>query len=134
MASNPRTAPQVENPPRVHAVDHVSVEVPLGREAEICRFYGELLGLQSLPTSAEGGLTFGRDRLAIRFLPCERPRILPGRRRMTLTVESLADVQERLDAAKCRYWTASGLSLSERSLLVVDPFDYVVELRQSQSI
>jgi extradiol dioxygenase family protein len=120
--------------PRVHAVEHLHVEVPHGCEAAIRAFYGELLGLKQLPDTGDALLAFGRDRLAVRFVACERPRIVPSRRRLTVTVESLAAVQERLEESGTRFWTISGLSLSERSLLVLDPFDQIVEVRQSQRL
>ena len=123
--------------PRVHAVDHLHVEVPLGREAAIAAFYGDLLGLKRLADLDQDGIrsiVFGNERLALRFVACERPRIVPRRRRMTLMLDSLDEVHERLIAQKRRVWTLSGLSLSERSLLTVDPFDQIIELRQSQRL
>ncbi len=135
-------SPQVDSrpplsPPRVHAVDHLRVEVPTGGQAAVAAFYGDLLGLKRLSDIEEAGgrtLVFGSDRLAIFFVACERPRVSPRRRRLTLTVDSLGEVHERLIAKKRRVWTLSGLSLSERSLLTVDPFDQIVEIRQSQRL
>jgi len=124
-------------PPRVHAVNHLRVEVPTGGQTAVAAFYGDLLGLKRLPDIEEAGghtLVFGSDRLAIYFVACERPRVSPRRRRLTLTIESLDEVHGRLLEKKRRVWTLSGLSLSERSLLTVDPFDQIVELRQSRRL
>src|SRR5262249_50383156 len=120
----------------LHAVNPLNVEVPPGRRSAIEQFYGGLLGLPRLAGDGDDSetLLFGRERMAVRFVPCERPRITPRRRRITLTVESLDTIRDRLTEARRRYWTISGLSLSERSLLVVDPFDQLVELRQSQRL
>ncbi len=137
MAAPPVDSRALLPPPRVHAVNHLRVEIPTGGQTAVAAFYGDLLGLKRLSDIEETGgrtLAFGGDRLAIYFVPCECPRISPRRRRLTLTVDSLGEVHERLVEKKRRVWTLSGLSLSERSLLTVDPFDQIVELRQSQRL
>jgi len=124
------------HPPKLEAVDHVRVAYPTGRAADIARFYGELLGLAHLQTEAHDNgptLSFGSARLRLEFHAVERPTPNPNRRRLTLRVASLEDCRARLEDAEIRCQSVSGLALTDRTLLVLDPAQNLLELRQDWS-
>lgn len=129
--------PGFQRLPKLEAVDHVRIPYPTGRAADIARFYGELLGLTQFPaedTDAGEKLSFGSQRLRLDFHPQERPTPNPNRRRLTLRVKSLDDCRARLEEAEIRCHTISGLSLTDRTLLVHDPAQNLLELRQDWSL
>ncbi len=123
--------------PKLEAVDHIRVAYPTGRAADITRFYGELLGLTQFAaeeTDAGEKLSFGSQRLRLDFHPQERPTPNPNRRRLTLRVASIADCRAKLEEAEFRCRTISGLALTDRTLLVHDPAQNLLELRQDWSL
>lgn len=116
--------------PRVEAIEHVVIDVRVGSDAALSRFYGELLGLTPLAAAPPAVLAFGTHRVHLRLVPTEQPLIDPHRRRCCLEVPSLEACRRRLFGAKVRHTLTHGMSLTQRRLFVSDPTGHLLELRQ----
>lgn len=118
--------------PRIHAIDHVHLDVPPGCGDRLREFYGSLLGLPALepPAGSDAILCFGANRLQLKLLVRERPDINPNRRRLVLEVESLRQQAQRFDDAGVPYRTYRGFRYTEQRVFVDDPAGHVLELKQ----
>lgn len=117
---------------RLHAIDHIHVDVPGGAADVMQRFYGDLLGLPLLDRrdAPDVELTFGANRLQMRLVLRERPAVNANRRRLTLEVASLDEVAKLLRESRIEFHRYRGIWFTESRLLLHDPAGHLIELRQ----
>lgn len=123
-------------PAEVLCVREVRVGIPAERLGEIQGFYTLALGLESWPEEMQipGGWGLGDPQCGL-YLQLEHdPQIDPMRRRLMVTVPSLAALEERLIEREWRYERVHGLGWSDQHILVHDPAGNLIEVRQSQPL
>lgn len=111
--------------------------VPIAPErlSQVMRFYVETLGLEPAPPWKQlpGGWTVGNTLRGVYFQFRHDPPVHSLRRRLTITVDSLDEVQRRLHLALWRWQSCRGLG-SERWITLVDPSGHRLEIRQSRCL
>lgn len=117
-------------------VHEVRAEVSPAALPHIQHFYGRLLGLAEWPAEAQvpGGWGAGDARRGVYFQFRHDPRVDAMRRRFTLRVARLRDVERRLREAGVPCRRRRGLSPGEDALLVTDPVGHLLEVRESRRL
>lgn len=120
--------------PFVQCVREVRVGVPLERLAVVQWFYVELLGLRPWPDEAQlpGGWGVGHPQRGVFMQFRHDPEVDSLRRRFTLIVPALDELEVRLTEAKWPFARHRGLSAIDQWLLVADPVGHLIEVRQAQ--
>ncbi len=123
-----------DNTPAVHAVRELCVGIPHERRAEAVHFYSELLGLPPWPRRDQipGGWGVGKPQCGLYLQYRHDPAVEPLRRRFTLVVASLAELEKRLAEHEWEFDHYHGLGLTDEWLLLSDPVGHLLEVRQSQ--
>ena len=119
--------------PTVSCIREVRVPIPHERREEIVRFYGELLGLPPWPEVEQipGGWGAGHPRRGLYFQYRHDPKVDPLRRRFTLTVPSLDELQQRLEEHHWPCLRHRGLGFTSRWMLISDPVRHLIEVRET---
>ena len=122
--------------PLVQCVREVRVPVPLEQLAAVRHFYTRLVGLRPWPPGSQipGGWGVGDPQCGVYFQFRHEPAVDPVRRRLTLVVDSLDQLENRLYDAAWPFERARGLGVTDRCVLVTDPIGHRVELRQRQPL
>ena len=120
---------------RIHAVDHVEIEAPLGSRDDLRWFYGEVAGLEELEeaTVCAGDSTelrFKSARLELRVRLVADPDVDPVALRLTVFVRSLSEVAGLLEERGHVYERSSGIMYTDRRLLMHDPAGHRVALKR----
>jgi catechol 2,3-dioxygenase-like lactoylglutathione lyase family enzyme len=109
---------------RVVGLHHVQVNVPLEREAEAHRFYGEIVGLarmerpQSLSDAGRRGVWFRCGEQEFHVFSNPKPAFDPAKssQHPALLVDDLDSLRERLVAAGCEIEEAIPIAGRQRFL------------------
>ncbi len=117
---------------RIQAIEHITIEAPKGAEEEMVWFYTEVGRLDwcEVDDVTDAQLCFKSARLQLRVRLVERPEVDPLVRRLNLRVPSLEEAAELLEDHKAAYHYLSGLSYTDRRLVVHDPAGHRLEIRQ----
>lgn len=117
---------------KLEAVDHVELEAPLGTADELRWFYGEVAGLEAHPPSGEDDniIRFRSEQLELRIRLCAAPRLEQVARRLTIRVPSMIEAAEMLSDKGVPFGWTSGLSTTDRELVLLDPGGNRVALRR----
>lgn len=132
MEATGRETPQAE----VLALTETLLPAAWELQPQLLRFYGELIGLPRRPPEEElpGGIAFGRARSGVFLQYRHDPEVEPMRRRLTIMVQSLREVIERLTEHEWPFEAFHGLSESERWLTTADPNGHLLELREQRRV
>jgi hypothetical protein len=111
------------NRSRIQAVEHVTIEAPLGVDADLRWFYGEVADLPEIEPRGEGGpsFCFKSARIELRIMLLADPHIETGSYRLTLMVPSLEIAAERLDEHRVEWDRFWGLNWADQRLGTTDP-------------
>lgn len=111
------------NRSRIHAVEHVRIEAPLGIDAELRWFYGEVADLPEIIPSGPAGssLCFKSARIELRIALVSDPHIEPRSYRLTLMIPSLDEAAERLDERRVEWNLFRGVTWTDQRLGTIDP-------------
>jgi hypothetical protein len=120
--------------PQVHCVREVRVGIPHERLAEVMYFYTRLLGLRPWPSTCQipGGWGAGEPQRGALFQFRHQVTADPMRRRLSLVVASLDQLEQRLSQEEWPYKRLHGLAWSDQCVVVNDPVGHRVEIRQLQ--
>ncbi|MCH7871183.1 MAG: hypothetical protein IID33_05735 [Planctomycetes bacterium] len=123
-------------PAAVHAVREVRIGIPIERRREVSDFYTGIIGLPQWPAreSLPGGWCAGSPRRGVYFAYRNDADVDAMRRRFTVLVPSLDDIEEKLRDSDRPFQRLRGLSYAEQRILVADPIGHLVELRQCQPL
>jgi len=119
-------------PSRIHAVEHIHLEAPLGLDDDLIWFYTEVGCMEHVARGAgvEGDLRFKSSLIEVKFHVVDAPKIDAVARRLTLIVPSLRDTEELLEEHRIAFTTQRGLEFTDQRLVLNDPVGYRLELRQ----
>lgn len=123
-------------PTAVECIREVRVGIPRELIDDLLCFYTDLLGIPLWPPSAQipGGLGLG-DPIAGLYLQFRHdPEIDSVRRRFTLVVDSLLELEKRLQAARHPYQRYRGFGWTDQFILLSDPAGHLIVIRQSQML
>jgi catechol 2,3-dioxygenase-like lactoylglutathione lyase family enzyme len=116
----------------VHAIDHVQLAMPAGREDDAVAFYERVLGIPRVPKppnlAARGGCWFERGDLRI-HLGVEEPFVPARKAHPALLVRDLAVLVQALEANGYATTSDEPLAGYERRY-VHDPFGNRIELME----
>lgn len=123
-------------PAEVHCVREVRLGVPAHATAESLRFYMDVIGLRPWrePRSVPGAFGVGNPRRGLLLQVRHDPEVDDVRRRMTLVVASLDELEKRLDEIEWPFERMRGFGYSDRRIVVNDPAGHRIEIRQSQAL
>ncbi len=118
--------------PRLLAIDHVQMTVPIAARDAVLQFYAEVLGFEPIPAGPENPC------LIFRGFPRSGPRLMvtlanertagPPRRRALVQVGSLHACAELLSERGFSFEWARGWFFYERRLNAIDPGGNWIEL------
>lgn len=119
-------------PARVHSVREVVLPIAFDRQTETEWFYVEVLGLAPWPAACQipGGWGAGDLRRGAMFQFRHDPSADPLRRRMTLLVDSISELADRLLANRWPFIRRTGLIGCHQALLLADPTGHQLEIRE----
>lgn len=120
--------------PHVQCVREVRVGVPSERLPEVVHFYSRLVGLRPWPQAWQipGGWGAGDPPRGVYFQFRHGAFVDPLRRRLTLVVASLDELEERLSGEEWPYRRHHSLVWSDQCIVLNDPVGHRVEIRQLQ--
>ena len=123
-------------PAAVECVREVRVGVPRERVNNLVVFYTELLGLLLWPARWQipGGVGLGSPIAGLYLQFRHDPVVDPVRRRFTLVVESLDELEKRLLELEYRYRRYQGFGWTDQYMLLHDPVGHLIEIRQTKTI
>jgi len=104
----------------IHAINHVQLAFPAGREAEVRRFYGGLVGLTELKQQGGKTLRFVAGQQRIDLVPTENWLPAPATSHLAFEVKDLPSLRSRLLDAQLRLEESRPLS-GHRRFYVDDP-------------
>ena len=122
--------------PEIQCIHEVRLQIPSERVDEVVRFYGELMDLAPWPSDLQipGGLGLGDPQCGLYLQYRHDPRVEPMRRRFTLVVPSLDELEKRLSEQPWPFARYRGLGLTDEWIFVTDPIGHLIELRQLRSL
>jgi len=117
-------------------VREIRVGVPRERVDQLEQFYVGIVGLVPWPEELQipGCWGLGRPQAGLFLEFRHDPEIDPVRRRFTVTVECLAELEERLQQEQWSYERVRGFGWTDQYLLLHDPAGHLIEIRQSQPL
>jgi hypothetical protein len=124
------------SPATALCVREVRVGVHAERRDALARFYVETIGLAPWPAELQipGGWGLGSPQAGLFLQFRHDPEVDPVRRRLTLIVDCLTTLEERLREEQWPYERVRGFGWTDQCLLVHDPTGHLVEVRQSQRL
>jgi hypothetical protein len=128
-----RSKPQ---PTNALCVREICVGVRPEQRHDLERFYVNTIGLVPWPSDHQipGGWGLGSPQAGLLLQYRHDPEVDSARRRLTLMVDGLAALEERLREQQWPYERVRGFGWTDQYLLVRDPTGHLIELRQSQAI
>lgn len=122
--------------PVLQGVKEIRIPVARERLELVTYFYEAVLGLTPWPAERQLPGTWGAGdaRRGVLFEFRHDPEVDPFRRRATLHVFSLEEIEDRLRAHELPYERQRGLLMSGHSLFVTDPIGHRIELRESRPL
>lgn len=132
----PDAAPEKSCPPELHCIAEVRLPIPLELQAEVLRFYTELLGLTPWPPRRQipGGLGLGDPECGLYLQYRHDPPVDRLRRRFTLIVSGLDALAARLSEYDWPFQRLHGWGLTDQWISLADPVGHLIEIRQSQTL
>ena len=123
-------------PAEVSCVREVRVGIPRELLDGVQRFYALTLGLAPWPEKQQipGGWGVGKPQCGLYLEFRHDPEVDPLRRRFTLTVDSLAALEERLLSQEWPYERVRGFGWSDQYILFHDPAGHLIEIRQTRPL
>lgn len=121
-----RGASSLQNPmnqSRIQAVEHVTIEAPIGIDDDLRWFYGDVVDLPEIGPGGVAGtsLCFKSARIELRIMLLAEPHIEPRNYRLTLLIASLEVAAERLDERRIEWARFSGVNWADQRLGTIDP-------------
>src|SRR2546429_3058488 len=118
----------------LRGLQHVSLPIPDGRQADVRRFYGEVLGLTEVPVprTLDGARLVwfaAGDGVELHFYPGEQA--AGSARHFCLAVDDLAEARRRLTEAGRQPYETTPIPNRPR-FFCRDPFDNLIELTSIQ--
>ena len=130
--------PRMEDPlpVRLVAIGDVHLPARTGSEAELDRFYAQMLEFVRADVPGEEGLvvTYQSDNFRLRFRLSEGLIVHADYRPTQIQVESLANAERKLIEREIEYTRQKSVSVGYESLLLQDPAGNWVELVQATLI
>lgn len=115
-----------EPPPvRLAAVDDVELPALAGLEAELDRFYVDLLRFER---EEDPGIVYRAENFRVRFFVHELPIVREDMRPIGIEVPGFADVIPRLTDVEIEFARQKGLVSGQESLLLQDPAGNWIEI------
>lgn len=123
-------------PTTVECIREVRVGISRERLEEMLDFYADVLGLHRWAQrwQTPGGEGLGDPIPGLYLQYRHDPEIDPVRRRVTLVVNSLTDLEKRLQENERSYRRYRGFGWTDQYILLHDPAGHLIEIRQSQSL
>jgi hypothetical protein len=125
-----------KHPARIQSIRLVHCGMAVERLNTVQAFYGDAIGLRAWPGPDQdpGGWGAGTPRRGIYFAFRHDPTVDPVRRRFTILVPSLDEIEQRLEAMQSPYRRRRGLGYADDVIFTSDPSGHVVELRQERTL
>ena len=123
-------------PATVMCVREIRVGIPRELLREIQEFYTNLISLPPWPDSRQipGGWGLGLPRAGLLLQFRHDPDIDPVHRRFTILVDSLFELEKRLQEREWPYQRLRGFGWTDQYMLLQDPAGHLIEIRQSTTL